>query len=66
LKATATAVDQTWSALRADVIKHGGEKEARVFAALVSKVMAARDVEGYTAVVKPLLDEVDNLERVYK
>ena len=52
--------------LRADVIKHGGEKEARAFAALVSKVTAARDVDGYAAAVKPILDEVDNLERVLR
>lgn len=66
LSSTARAVDQTWSGLRADILKHGGEKEARAFAALVSKVTAARTVADYAAVVKPILDEVDNLEKVYK
>jgi hypothetical protein len=54
------------AALRADVVAHNGAKQADTFGALVAKASAAKSTAEYAAVTKPILDEVDNLENVYK
>jgi hypothetical protein len=66
LKATADEIAATWSRLRADVVAHNGAKQADTFGALVAKASAAKSTAEYAAVTKPILDEVDNLENVYK
>ena len=66
LKATADEIAATWSRLRADVVAHNGAKQADIFGALVAKASAAKSTAEYAAVTKPILDEVDNLENVYK
>jgi hypothetical protein len=66
LKTTAEALRKTWDKVKPAVKSKGGDAEAKRFEALVTQVIAARTVEDYSKLVTPILDEVDNLERVFK
>jgi predicted heme/steroid binding protein len=66
LKTTAEAIRKTWEKLRPAVKSKGGDAEAKRFDGLVAQVTAAKSVEDYGKLVTPILDEVDNLERVFK
>jgi len=66
LKAAADGLRKNWDKVRAAVKSRGGEAEAKRFDALVTRVEAATSVEDYGKLATPILDEVDNLEKVFK
>jgi hypothetical protein len=66
LKAAATGLRTTWDKVRPAVKTRGGDAEAKRFDALVAQVEAAKSVDDYSRLVTPILDEVDNLEKVFK
>lgn len=65
LSRTRTEIISTWRSLRPQVEARGGAVEAKRFDAIVARVEGARGVPAYRAAAKPLLDEVDALERVF-
>jgi hypothetical protein len=66
LKAGAAGLRKNWDNVHAAVKAKGGAAEAKRFEALVTRVEAAASVEDYGKLVTPILDEVDNLEKVFK
>jgi uncharacterized protein YcbX len=64
LQATAGEMRQTWDSLRSS-IGSGNATEARKFDALVARVAAAKTPADYARVATPVLNEVDNLEKLY-
>ena len=66
LKAAAEGLRKNWDNVRPAVKKLGGDAEAKKFDALVTRVEAAKSVEDYGKLATPILDEVDNLEKVFK
>jgi hypothetical protein len=64
LQATTGELRRTWDALRPSVQSHS-PTEAKKFEALVARVEAAKTPVDYERVAKPVLDEVDNLEKVF-
>lgn len=64
LQATARETRQTWDALRPS-IEAKSAKEAKKFDALVARVESAKTPADYARVATPVLDEVDNLEKLY-
>jgi len=65
LKTAAADLQATWSAVRPDVESKGGKAESRKFSELVAKMGKATTASDYAKVAGPILDEVDNLERVF-
>jgi hypothetical protein len=65
LKVTANEIRQTWDALRPK-IEARGASVAKRFGDLVTRVEAAKTADEYARLAKPVLDEVDNLEKVFK
>ena len=66
LKSTADAMRKEWTKLQPAVKTKGGNAEAKKFSDLMVQVAAARSVEDYARVTTPIMDEVDNLEKVFK
>jgi hypothetical protein len=66
LKSTSEQLSATWKAVKPNINAHGGKAEAKAFGVLVNKVAGAKSTSDYSALVKPILDEVDKLEGVYK
>ncbi|HYV39862.1 MAG TPA: hypothetical protein VE988_29500 [Gemmataceae bacterium] len=66
LKSTTSAIRKSWDELLPTVKARGGEAEAKRFSALVTQAEAAKTVEDFGKVFTPILDEVDNLEGVFK
>lgn len=66
LKSTAQAIRQTWNAVKPKVEAKGGAKQAQNFETLVAKTDAAQNVGDYAKTATPILDEVDNLEKVFE
>jgi hypothetical protein len=66
LKTAGEAMLKTWDMLHPMVKTRGGEAEAKKFNAMMVQVAAAKAVEDYARLVTPILDEVDNLEKVFK
>jgi hypothetical protein len=66
LKAGAEGLRKNWDSIKAAVKNKGGDAEAKRFEELVSKAAAAKTVDDYRPLVMPILDEVDNLEKVFK
>ncbi len=66
LKSTAQAIRQTWNAVKPKVEAKGGAKQAQNFETLVAKTDAAQNVGDYAKAATPILDEVDNLEKVFE
>jgi hypothetical protein len=64
LKATVAAMRREWNALRPSVQSRRATEASR-FEALVSQVEAATAPAEYARLATSLLDEVDNLEKVY-
>jgi hypothetical protein len=64
LQATAGEMRQTWDSLRSS-IGSGNATEAKKFDALVARVAAAKTPADYARVATPVLNEVDNLEKLY-
>jgi hypothetical protein len=66
LKATAGEINRTWEGLRPIVESHGGSATSKKFGDLVARVGSAKTPEEYAHLAIPLLDEVDNLEKVFE
>jgi hypothetical protein len=64
LQATAGEMRQTWDSLRSSIGSHSAT-EAKKFDALVARVAAAKTPADYARVATPVLNEVDNLEKLY-
>lgn len=65
LQATAREMRQTWDALRATVEAHNATA-AKTFDALVARVESAKTPADYARVATPVLNEVDNLEKLFQ
>ena len=65
LKAAAEGLRKNWDKIRPAVKSKGGDAEAKRFDALMTSLEAAKTVEDYGKLVRPFLDEVDNLEKVF-
>jgi uncharacterized protein YcbX len=65
LQATAREMRRTWDSLRPSVEKHKAT-EAKRFDALVAQVESARAPADYARVATPVLNEVDNLEKLFQ
>lgn len=65
LRATASDMRRTWNLLLPSLEAHGGTAEARKFGELVARVEAARASADFGRLATPVLDEVDNLEKVF-
>ena len=66
LKATARDMRQTWDRLEPEVKMHSGSAQAQKFGKLVTETDRAHSVAQYQKLARPILDEVDNLERVFE
>ena len=66
LKSTAQAIRQTWNSVKPKVEAKGGTKQAQNFETLVAKTDSAQTVSDYAKAATPILDEVDNLEKVFE
>jgi hypothetical protein len=64
LQATAREMRQTWESLRPSVEAHSAT-EAKKFDALVAQVESAKTPADYARMATPVLDEVDNLEKLF-
>ena len=62
---TAKMIRQNWDAVKGKIDAKGGKKVAAVFEALVVKTDAAKTPAEFSKLAKPILDEVDNLEKVF-
>lgn len=63
LQTTGGEMRKTWEALRPS-IESRNAAEAKKFGDLIAQVEAAKTDSDYARLAKPLLDEVDNLEKV--
>jgi hypothetical protein len=66
LQATAVEMRRTWDAVRPAIESHKGAAEAKKFGDLVAKVEQAKTPDEYARLATPVLDEVDNLEKVFE
>jgi hypothetical protein len=66
LKAAVMGLRKNWDKVRPAVKTNGGEAEAKRFDALLTKLEAVTTVDDYGKLAAPILDEVDNLEKVFK
>ena len=64
LKKTAQNLRQTWNQLRPEVEAHNAA-EAKKFDRLIAQIDRAQSVAEYRNLAAPVLDEVDNLEKVF-
>ena len=64
LQATAREMRRTWDSLRPSIETHSAT-EAKKFDALVARVESAKTPTDYMRVATPVLDEVDNLEKLF-
>lgn len=65
LKETAKDMSRTWNALRPAIESHGGSAQAQQFDNLVTRVEAAKSSNEYGSLATPVLNQVDNLEKVF-
>lgn len=65
LTQTSRDIQSTWTAVRPQVVAHGGTAQATRTDALVKEIAAARTPAMYARAATPLLDEVDALEKVF-
>jgi hypothetical protein len=66
LKATADELQRTWAGLRPQVEAHGGGTVAKKFDNLVERAKGAKTPDEYSQLATPVLDEVDNIEKVFE
>lgn len=66
LKQTAQAIRETWNAVKTKIEAKGASKVAAKFESLVAQTEKAATVADYAKVATPILDEVDNLEKVFE
>jgi hypothetical protein len=64
LKTTATEFSQTWQALR-PMVQARNSTEAKAFDAIVAQTQTAKSPAEYGRLATPILDAVDNLEKVF-
>src|SRR6266850_2519051 len=64
LQATAREMRRTWDSLRPSIETHSAA-EAKKFDALVARVESAKTPADYERVATPVLNEVDNLEKLF-
>jgi hypothetical protein len=65
LQTTAREMRQTWDSLRPTIAAKSAA-EAKKFEALVAQVESAKTPADYARVATPVLDEVDNLEKLFQ
>lgn len=65
LQETAKMIRQNWDAVKPKIEAKGGTKQAAVFEALVIKTDAAKTPAEFAKLATPILNEVDNLEKVF-
>ena len=65
INATAKDISSTWNAVRPEVESHGGSAQAQKFDNLVAQVQAAKSDNEYGLLATAVLDQVDNLEKVF-
>lgn len=65
LQETARLIRQNWNAVKAKIEAKGGKKEAAAFEDIVVKTDAAKTPADYAKLATPILDEVDNLEKIF-
>ncbi len=65
LKQTAGNIGGTWNTLRPAVESRGGSAVAQKFNNLVARVENAKSINEYGHLATPLLNQVDNLEKVF-
>ena len=65
LRSTADAMGKTWRGRRPRVVARGGAAAASRFDALVKAAESATSVDEFSRLATPILDEVDNLEKVF-
>lgn len=66
LKATANDIQRTWKKVRPAVEAHKGSAQVRKFNSLVDLVVAAKVPTDYGRLSTPILNDVDNLEKVFQ
>jgi hypothetical protein len=66
LKAAVVGLRKNWDKVRAAAKAKGGDAEAKRFDALMVRLEAAKSVAEHAKLATPILDEVDNLEKVFK
>ena len=57
---------RTWNAVRPSILARGGTTQVQKFDGLVASVEAAKLSRDYAHLATPVLDEVDNLEKVFQ
>jgi hypothetical protein len=65
LRETADGARRVWQTLRSAVEAHGGAAEAKKFGGLVAQMEGAKTPADFGRLATPVLDEVDNLEKVF-
>lgn len=66
LKTTALEIERTWNSVRSSIQQRGGTGQVEKFDTLVAKVKMAKSPTDYGSLATPILDEVDNLEKVFQ
>lgn len=66
LKTTVQAIRETWNTVKSKVEAKGGTKQAKAFESLVADAETAKTSTEYAKLAKMILDEVDNLEKVFQ
>lgn len=66
LQTTTHQMTQTWQAVRPAVVRHGGTAQAQQFDTLVAQANQAKTVSDYGQLATPILNQVDQLEAVFK
>ena len=66
LQKTASSIQSTWKKVLPLLEEKGATEVAKKFAEAINLVAAAKTAKEYEAASVPLLDEVDNLEKVFK
>ena len=65
LRSTATRMRQTWETLKPQLATRNAAGVSSRFDSLVTRVGGARTTADYSRLAKPVLDEVDNLEKAF-
>jgi hypothetical protein len=66
VKKTVSGLVKTWDKIRPSVKDHGGEDVSLRFDELILKIKEAKSAKEYNDVTNAILDEVDNLEKVFE
>lgn len=65
LQETAKMIHQDWNSVKSKIESRGGPKAIVAFDSLVVKMDSAKTPNDYALLATPILDEVDNLEKVF-